>query len=280
MTIDRELWYDKAMGLPIGYDTVGKHPTCAGNGGEDRDVLFIYNNTTGVGCYCNRCHSSSFVPHGTLTLEDLERMKVAQQQLQEEMDENPTNLPRSCSTNFTKYARIWLAKAGITVPEAITHGIKIDDHTGRVILPIYNGIGELVYYQARGVEPNHNPKYLNPKSGKDEAIPLYGKGTGDILIVTEDIASAIRVGRDFDAMSALGTHLSPAMVRYIINNYARVGIWLDGDGAGVRGRTEMHDALSFFVDVYHIETTDDPKAYSQAEIRNYIQEELDDDKTE
>jgi len=310
--IPKELWYDKAWALAIGDTTEGKHPSCANSGGEDRDVLYIYHNTAGVGAYCNRCHGKAFEPHGTMSLEELEAIAEAERSITEDVSE-VVSLPQDASEEFDLWATVWFLKAGITTHQALDAGFRFGMRSKRVYLPVYDPDTSghnrtLVYYQARLVNGT-GPKYLNPKSGKEDAVPFYtptwwpqngqdlpvrlhADGTGlhqarttcDAVLpeeallhprrvcgITEDIASAVRVGRSIPCIAALGTHLNSAALRWLAQ-FDYVIIWTDSDRAGQDGREEMVDLLEWGPTVLHIETPKDPKAYSFATINQYIKE--------
>jgi len=110
---------------------------------------------------------------------------------------------------------------------------------------------------------------LHPKVDK----PLYKMPGPDenLLCLTEDILSAVRVGPVCEAWSLLGTSLSLPAATEIAQTGRPVAIWLDPDEAGVKGRGKVYRALrSLGVDARIIRADRDPKEYNKQEIKEYL----------
>ena len=174
-------------------------------------------------------------------------------------------LPWDFTLDIPLEGRLWLFKASITPHRALEMGIGYSEHYQRVIIPIYQG-SELVYFQARALHDYQEIKYINPKV--DRSAIAYWVGTHDSdqarIIVTEDILSAIRVGKFIPAMSALGTKLSVPLANKLMQ-YDHVTTWLDPDQAGIDGAYKMRKML--YVPTTNILSSADPKNLTDEEIK-------------
>jgi DNA primase (bacterial type) len=163
-------------------------------------------------------------------------------------------------------ARVWLYKAGLSNQRIIQLGFYWNPRMSRVVMPVLDG-QRLLYWQARGFDKDR-PKYINPPIDK----PLYKQGSGPVLVLTEDMLSAARVAEVTAAWSILGTSLlDDDKINDIIGTGLPVRVWLDPDGAGLKGRRKIVPKLrSYGVDAVSIKTAKDPKLYSKEEIIKWL----------
>ncbi len=134
--------------------------------------------------------------------------------------------------------------------------------------------GSWVAYQARALS-SQQPKYLN-SSGISEIGSIFVGGihtSCTLAIAVEDILSALRVGRLYNAFSTLGTTLSPAKLSMCLKVFGRTTfvLWLDPDKAGLAGRRKMRRVLEMQgLDVRYIHSERDPKDYTDAEVAQFV----------
>jgi DNA primase len=161
--------------------------------------------------------------------------------------------------------RVWLYRAGLSNARIQELGFYWNAGMRRVVMPVLEG-AKLVYWQARGFDSNR-PKYINPPVDK----PLYKLGTGKILVVTEDMISAARVGEVTEAWSILGTSVDDAKISALVRRGLPIRVWLDPDKAGLKGRRKLVPRLrAYGVDAVAIKADRDPKLYSKEEIMKYL----------
>ena len=169
-------------------------------------------------------------------------------------------------------ARLWLFKAGIGVPEIATLGAYWHEASGRLVLPLFDRDGQLLYWQARDVawtRGSGRPKYVNPEVDKQCLVAKYGRG--DPLVLTEDVLSAFRAGQLTEAWSLMGTSLTDCIAASI-PTHRPVRVWLDPDAPGRRAaRTITKQLCSLGIDARRIVSRADPKILSNREIRNLLE---------
>lgn len=179
-------------------------------------------------------------------------------------------LPRDFTLDIPPEGRLWLFRASITPHMAREAGIGYSEYFQRVIIPVYQGL-ELVYFQARALYKEQQPKYINPKVDRS-AIGYWVIPEGashEKIAVVEDILSAMRVGKFIPAFSALGTKISIPLANQLMQ-YQEVITWLDSDEAGVSGAYDMRKLL-MAVKTSNIITELDPKNLTDTEIQWQLQ---------
>lgn len=269
--MDEDEYLEQAKALPMGGDSRISH--YCGEG----DVVKISHHTKGYSAYCFRCGSKGFTAIERKTLSDFDilKQKEAVDELYKEM-----KLPNDFTQEIPTKHALWLFKAGLHMDMIRDAGFGYSNSLSRVILPVYDDNGVLVYIQARATTyPEQKPKYLNIKgAAKDDIIyhctPKHHlEGFEDTVVVTEDILSANRVGQICNAISILGTKLSSGQALKIAE-YSKVIWWLDDDEAGIVGARKGSRSLQFIVGAQHIiRTPKDPKGYSSRHIRNILRNE-------
>ncbi|WP_235220365.1 toprim domain-containing protein [Bordetella bronchiseptica] len=169
-------------------------------------------------------------------------------------------------------ARVWLFKAGIGVPEIGELGAYWHESSGRLVIPLFDRDGNLLYWQARDVawtRRSSRPKYVNPQVDKQCLVAKYGRG--DPLVLTEDVLSAYRVGRSTEAWSLMGTSLTDCVAASILTTRP-VRVWLDPDRPGrIAARTITKQLRELGIDAARVISRADPKILSNREIRNLLQ---------
>ncbi len=162
-------------------------------------------------------------------------------------------------------ARVWLYKAGLSNDRIKELGFYWNSRMSRVVMPVLDGL-KVRYWQARGFDKDR-AKYINPKVYK----PMFKVGAGPVLVLTEDMLSAVRVGEVTAAWSILGTSMDDAKIAQVVATGLPVRVWLDPDSAGLRGRRKLVPRLrAYGVNALAVKAERDPKLYSKEEIKRFL----------
>lgn len=181
--------------------------------------------------------------------------------------------------NYAHEAQQWINKYGITELECVRNQIQWSPSKQLLVIPVIDHTtDEIVAYNCRyfGNNPKH-PKYINEYPyGKAKAQRLALKcperSPLPILVLVEDLVSAIKVGRQAPCMALLGTHISPwlyvACIRYAMAHNYVLAVWLDPDKKLV---SIKHSRLfRQVVPSYPIISDKDPKYYNDNEINGFL----------
>lgn len=192
-----------------------------------------------------------------------------------------------------------MLKAGISAQLSSLYGIGYSEYYKRVIIPVLRD-GEVDAFIARSVT-GETPKYIARMRNPDNALFLSNNGFKDRseeskavhgafdIVLTEDILSAIRVGRHCKAGAVLGTSLSDAGMHRLPVGQAqtgnslawwepqeinsRIAVWMDPDKAGKKGSSRIASKLRLSGrDVVQIRTDKDPKYLSDRQIIDTLKE--------
>lgn len=258
-------WLEVAKKLPRGGKLRMVH-------GCDKDKsMIVSHGNEGYNAYCFRCGNVGFEPFGYRTLAELEEIKRIDSDARRIANSKTLTLPEKSGT-MPPEGVLWLAQAGLSQQRASRNGIYWSDAIKRVVIPVYSE-NKLVYWQARRVLDEPTAKYINPSIDRSDilykVLPDTQESTTERLVITEDIMSAIRVGKHLPTYSLMGTKTSSAQLTQIIQ-YNRVSIWLDPDKAGEEGAAKLRKAASLFTNVDIINSKADPKCLSDKEIRSIL----------
>jgi hypothetical protein len=156
----------------------------------------------------------------------------------------------------------WLLKYNITQEEIRKYGISWEPIKKLLVL-----IQRKDYWQGRNFGFS-KIKYL---SNGNKPLTIYGEG--DILLVVEDVLSAIKIARlryeGYCATPLLGSSLSKQAEHQLVKRYKHIYVWLDRDKAknAVRIRNKLR---SQGVESRVIITPLDPKEYNKTEISEWL----------
>lgn len=248
--------------LPIGESERFNHTsdTCSG----DSESLVVTRIAGGWQYYCHRCgwqgiHRGKSSPSET----------KAALNLQLQNDDGKFWLPPQLSSQLPSAATLWLSKYGITEQEIKRYGIKYSHYLNRLILPVYDDKGEMVYWQGRnlGAITEENSKYLNLSvPGKDV---FFTCNTGQqIVVLVEDILSAIKVGRVAGSIALLGSYVAHSVASMLKGK--KVVVWLDDDKyvEAIKYAAKLRAVHN--IDAVNLRTMKDPKEYDEKQIRGYL----------
>lgn len=225
-------------------------------------TLLISHVDDGVMAHCFRCNDSAFIKDERSLAERIAALAKARaadvEVIRPELPE-----PRERDVQqWPKAARVWLYKAGLSNDAIERLGFYWHPVTQRVVMPVFEE-GELVYWQARSLNPNV-PKYINSPTGRSLVMPKYGVKTAAPLVLTEDILSAVKVGMVTEAWSIMGTSIPDAALVKLVEAGRPVILMLDPDDAGKAGNRKAKNKLGLLgVNTTIVVPPKDPKLLSK-----------------
>jgi hypothetical protein len=248
-------WVDQAKNLAYGSSRKILH--CGSS-----PAARINHSNIGVNLFCFRCGANEFIPHGPRSASEILAARQATERLIEDRDIPRRALPLyhpDCPTE----ALLWPLVTGLSPEEASdTYGMRYDPITRRVCVPLAGGfIARAVYKE--------NPKYI--RAGAADVV-VYELVVGtDLVVVTEDILSAIKIYRaGYSVISILGTAVTPAAASRI-GAYKNIVVWTDGDKAGDAAYSKLRKRLGLYDStVSRVRTDQDPKLLQITEIQQRL----------
>ena len=255
-------WLEVAKQLPLGHKRRMRHD-CS----ESRDLL-VSHGEQGYSAYCFRCGNVGFEKHGHRNLAELAEIRALNSQA---LEVQTHELPQDFSPDIPSEQGVWLFKAGISVRRAASLGMGWSDKLQRIIMPLYGSDGTLLYWQGRAVHKYQAQKYINPPVPKADLLYWVHPDSGPTatVCVTEDILSAIRIGKHTSAASILGTKTSDQQAAQLME-YDTVAYWLDPDAAGHEGNIKGTRKLALATATRIITSEADPKNLSDRVIRDTL----------
>lgn len=182
-------------------------------------------------------------------------------------------LPEDCTNTYPERALNWIKQYEISENTLNLHNCVWSDTHSRLLFPIYSVDGNLLAYQGRDFSLDKTkklPKWYGEGNLKDTFNIL---GQGNILVLTEDIISAIKVSMcGVMAMPLYGCVVGRERFKHLYKLYGdTVGIyiWLDPDK-----RTEALKEAKLGqlcgLHTHPIFSNKDPKEHSYEEIREIL----------
>ena len=213
-----------------------RHLPCDNCGSRDNNGEFSN------GFYCFGC--GKFIPkNDNVSL----RERIEKTTIVSKICENITTSPILPSE-----AEKWLAQYGLTKEEKAQFSWSED----RKLLIL---IQEQDYWQGRNF--SIGSKYL---SSGIKPLKLYGQPS-DTLIFTEDVISAIKVGRFCKSSPLLGATLPINTILSVLGQFKKFYLWLDYDKAKESVK-QAKEATQYLGHCGSVVTELDPKLYSNTEI--------------
>jgi len=254
------MWIQVAKDLPLNGSVQIECPEGCGSG----EKLSVNHSNKDYWCFCYRCGFTEREYKGKQTLAELQKIQELNKAAEEPI---PLELPHDFTTDIPLEGRLWLYKAGITEQRWWSYKIGYSEVLQRVVLPVYNSEGDLIWLQCRAIHPQQSPKYLQP--ARDRSTVMFSvcpdREDSERVVLVEDILSAIRVGKHIRAVSLLGTKITTSQAA-MLGKYKRITTWLDSDVAGRRGAYKIRRTLGLVSEVDNIVTKVDPKELSDKEI--------------
>ena len=182
------------------------------------------------------------------------------------------SLPEDAVDLIPKKALDWISKYHLTNEEFSKVKPLYSYERDLFIFPVYDFDGTLLMWQGRyfGNNPKH-PKYLT--RGAKDVLHIVGDQTGDAVVLTEDLISAIKVGTVINAMPLWGSSMPLGTLRKLSDRFKCLVLWLDMDKAkeSLVFRSKFQP---WFEQVFSLVTPKDPKEYLTDEIRRLLNEEI------
>jgi hypothetical protein len=249
-------WQTIAKALP--YDRSTRIVHC----GSTKDAMVSHSNA-GVNLFCFKCGANDFVGHGPRSAAEILAARRATESLTEARS-MPSRVIALDHPECPPTAFLWTLKTGLT-PEVSSevYGMRYDPLTRRVCIPLEGGfIARAVY--------DDKPKYI--RSGSAIQKIWHMERTDDLVVVTEDILSAIKVYRaGYSSIAVLGTNISPTTAASI-GAYPNVVCWTDADKAGDKAWVQLRQRLSLFeLNLTRIRTEEDPKNITLSGIKRLLE---------
>ena len=242
----------------------------------DGRTMIVSRNDRGVSYWCHRCHKKGYIHTERSLAERIAALSEATKWDGAAQESLELPGPGKFDTwDWPDEALLWLFKAGFSRDEIKSLGWYWNPRMQRVILPVRNMDGKVIYWQGRGFDKDR-PKAINPTVNREGLVAQYGSGT-DCVALTEDILSAAKVGgvEGASAWALLGTVLSYSTALSLAELGRPVLLMLDDDPAGRRGAAESSKILSL-LGVWHKQVYfgKDPKLVSRSVIASTIKEYL------
>lgn len=201
---------------------------------DTRGRLYERETEKGVIFHCFNCNYSGFRPHKPFTPSELlKRLEERNQSVIPSASgtANKVRLPYDFDERIPNKGLQWFYKYGIFQEDIKKFHFGYSQKYNRVILPVFDD-EELVYYQARTLDPpsKNNPKYINVRQSgaKNVWFKNFSNTKNDVLVVVEDILSAVKVGKVTNAVSLLGSYI-PTSFTTLCNDFDKIYLWLDRD---------------------------------------------------
>lgn len=264
-------WLEVAQNLPCGHSERVDCPQCGV--GTDTNAAVCNHNPKYYNVHCYACDYNDYSSKGQLTLAERQRIQELNDEAIKGQNSRVIALPDDTTYNhaeFSREARMWLYAGGVSPSLWTKYSIGYSKRLERVVLPVYRD-GKLIWYQCRAILKGQRPKYIQPSGDRATVMFSSEEHTSKVILV-EDILSAIRVGNagaGVTAISLLGTKITAGQTS-ILSQADEVVTWLDGDRAGKKGSYSIRKTLSLLCDVSNIRTDEDPKAYSNKQIREIL----------
>ncbi|MEI6534047.1 MAG: toprim domain-containing protein [Verrucomicrobiaceae bacterium] len=175
------------------------------------------------------------------------------------------NNPLQFELKNLKTDHAYMTERGLSPETASTFGLGFcakGTMSGRIVIPIHNGKGELVGYSGRwpGEPPEERPKYKLPAGFKKsaEVFNLHRalqESPEQPLIIVEGFFDVMKLWQlGFKrAVSIMGSSLSKVqeeLIRQATNSDSRITLMLDEDNAGRKGREQALLRLATFAYVH------------------------------
>ena len=185
-------------------------------------------------------------------------------------------LPPDCDVEYPLRCLDWVGHYEITKNDLLSNGVLWSESYQRLIFPIFDAEKGLIAWQGRwfGEDTNH-AKWFGRGNLKDTFNIL---GSGKILVLTEDIVSAIKVANcGVQAMPLYGCFVGMGRFSRLHKLYpygTTVLVWLDPDKRREAIREARRGTL-YGLKVSPQFSDKDPKEMSYEQIKEILNEQID-----
>lgn len=220
--------------------------------------------------YCFKCNYYA-QDKGNLNVSMLAQKLQSEKQEQEKDSSNAVSisLPSDYSINLPAEAVRWLDQYDITKQEMHRNRIGWSKSRDTLVFPVFAS-GELIFAQERFF--SHPKMRYKTHGATEDTFHFMGPRTNNLVLV-EDLVSAIKVSRQFQAMPLWGSSISQDRILRLARFFDHITVWLDNDKASYAIRRAAH-MKPYFTKVSTVVTEYDPKAYTNEEIKEFLNEEV------
>ncbi len=172
--------------------------------------------------------------------------------------ESETNKPLSFTLQKVDCSHPYLKARGLTDETAQRFGVGVfqgkGSMHGRCVIPIHNGVGELVAYVGRAIDGTE-PRYKFP-AGFHKSLELFNlhrvKGELSVVLV-EGFVDCMKVTQaKFPSVALMGSTMSKTQEDLLAEHFGHIVVMLDGDEAGREAAEEIADRLQSCVYQVHV----------------------------
>ena len=184
--------------------------------------------------------------------------------------EPTAKVPEDLTSIIPYHYTRWLEDKGIFLTE-ITENWKYSPSTTRIVHEVEGRNGKFAELRTMFSNEVHKAIHVGRKP-----YHIYGNlDDSGVLVVVEDLISAIKVGRLYGTLCLFGDSLPNEVIAELGNNpnIYQVIVWLDGDKYNL-SKEYANAFRKLNLDSAAVFTKEDPKAYSQGEIKDLVEEIL------
>lgn len=232
-------------------------PECA-RSGRDRSGNNLANYSDGHS-YCYSCgYYISGSKVGSWVIKNQEVVGHTPEQ-------HKVYLPADCDTNYPQRALAWIEQYELTKNDLYAHNVLWSESNQRLIFPYYGSEG-LLAWQGRYFGQEKKGKWFSQGNLKELFHVL---GSGDEIILVEDIVSAIKVSRYTSCMPIFGSYIGSVRFKRLKVLTKKVVVWLDPDKRK-ESITELRRASLMGLEARIIYSDKDPKEESYERIQECL----------
>jgi len=241
--------------------TFVKHESCPRCGSRDNLARYSDGSAYCFGCkYTERGDKSPF---------------VGERDGKNESVSDGVGFPDDATNILDGRGLEWLAKYGLGAGEAFRAGFKWSPYWQQLLMPFYDGDGNLCCIQAKNFDTKRasKAKYYNVgEKAQSRTIYLSQHPLDNIrrLVLTEDAVSALVVSQVADGKPLLGTSIPREQIAEIAKSYDELIVWLDDD-KWREGRSIADSAKLLGMKTKTLLTDKDPKEFSVEDIKGLLQ---------
>lgn len=238
-------------------------PNCAIQGRDRKaDNLAVYKDGHS---YCYSCHYYIPSPSIERLRQESESKKAPKVKANDDLIFPPDYMPLMDALG-AKEPQKWLRQYGIQDWEINKHRIGWSNTQSLLIFPVFDNDNNLIMWQGRNF--GEGIKYLT-KGPKSDILHLVGQTARGVIIVTEDMVSAIKVGRTYQAAPLWGSEMSLGLIKTVATGFDVMGVWLDPNKT--QKAVEIALRASQYIPTFIVVSTKDPKDYNTEAITEFVE---------
>ena len=231
-------------------------PKCASRGADTRgDNLILYSDG---GQHCFSCGYHVFPDKWT---------KLKMYELNAEIQQEELALPEDVLPLIPEEALDWFYSYGFTHGDVVANKLLWSEQEKRLIFPILDEDKNIYAWQGRYFGEEDKPKWKSKGKLHERA---YVKGTGDRLVLVEDILSCWKLAKaGYKAGCLFGSNPSMELILKYTCHTSRLVWWLDEDK---KRESIKYAAKCRQVGIHasNVFTVNDPKDYSLSQIQEIL----------